>query len=171
MANTTFNGPVRSQNGFQELVNGVWTPVGGGGSAAVVVLRDPASQTNITLPVPTEIGQTYRYIFPLTDSFAGQRANIFLPAVPGSSASYLYGIVNLYDTNSGNTFALQGNTSSSNNSMFVGAEPGASAVVTDILADIQIVYIGIYSGSARFETFPASYWTPDTGTGRIYTAP
>jgi hypothetical protein len=31
MGTSTVSGPFRSQNGFQELVNGVWTPVGGGG--------------------------------------------------------------------------------------------------------------------------------------------
>jgi len=31
MGTSTVSGPFRSQNGFQELVNGVWTPIGGGG--------------------------------------------------------------------------------------------------------------------------------------------
>jgi hypothetical protein len=37
MANTTFKGPVRSQNGFQELVDGEWVPVGGGGGSATLI--------------------------------------------------------------------------------------------------------------------------------------
>jgi hypothetical protein len=42
MGISTVSGPFRSQNGFQELVNGVWTPVGGGsgGIAATVTLGD-----------------------------------------------------------------------------------------------------------------------------------
>lgn len=31
MGTSTVSGPFRSENGFQELVNGVWTPVSGGG--------------------------------------------------------------------------------------------------------------------------------------------
>ncbi len=171
MANTTFKGPVRSQNGFQELVDGVWTPVGGGGggSAPVVVFRNPSAQTLITLPVPTEIGQVYRYIFPRSDSNVGEPAIITCPSVPGTSGSYLQGTVNLYDIATGNTFALKSNETSSTNAMFVGAEPGLGGEVTDVFADIQIVYIGVYGGYARFQTFNSSYWTYNTTQSRIYT--
>jgi hypothetical protein len=37
MGTSTVSGPFRSQNGFQQLVNGVWTPVGGGGGGGGVV--------------------------------------------------------------------------------------------------------------------------------------
>jgi hypothetical protein len=43
MGTSTVSGPFRSQNGFQELVNGVWTPVGGGGGGNpndIVVTRE-----------------------------------------------------------------------------------------------------------------------------------
>jgi hypothetical protein len=35
MGTSTVSGPFRSQNGFQELVNGEWVPVGGGGGGGV----------------------------------------------------------------------------------------------------------------------------------------
>ena len=63
MANTTFKGPIRSQNGFQELVDGVWTPVGsggGGGGGTMINIPNPnALGDTIFLDTPTEIGQTY----------------------------------------------------------------------------------------------------------------
>ena len=67
MANTTFKGPVRSQNGFQQLVDGVWTPMGGGGgggggapfSVHNILIPFDGSDTEITLPAPTQVGQTF----------------------------------------------------------------------------------------------------------------
>lgn len=65
MANTTFKGPVRSQNGFQELVDGVWTPVGGGGGggggSTAIVYTTPSDGSTVTvqLPAPTEVGTMY----------------------------------------------------------------------------------------------------------------
>lgn len=40
MANSTFSGPVRSQNGFQEWNGTAWVPVAGGGGMPVVVLTE-----------------------------------------------------------------------------------------------------------------------------------
>lgn len=57
MANTTFKGPVRSQNGFQQLVDGVWTPVGGGGGGG----------TSVLVPFPTDGGTTVYTQAPLTE--------------------------------------------------------------------------------------------------------
>ena len=46
MGTSTVSGPFRSQNGFQQLVNGVWTPIGGGGGgiAATVTLGEYYSE-------------------------------------------------------------------------------------------------------------------------------
>ncbi len=49
MANTTFNGPVRSENGFQEWDGSAWVPVGGGGGTATMVPYNALS-ASITLP-------------------------------------------------------------------------------------------------------------------------
>lgn len=43
MANTTFNGPVRSQNGFQEWNGSAWVPVAGGGGNVSVFLNASAT--------------------------------------------------------------------------------------------------------------------------------
>jgi hypothetical protein len=165
MANTTFNGPVRSQNGFQELVDGVWTPVGGGGggSAPVVVFRTPGVQTNITLPVPTEVGQVYHYIFPSTANRDGAAAVITLPDVPGAAYEYMSGTANIYYSNSVTTL---GPSSSGANSIVVNAENNGDN--SDQYADIQIVYIGIDGESARFVAWPASYYGGDITTSRIF---
>lgn len=71
MANSTFSGPVRSQNGFQELVDGVWTPLGGGGGGGSVVVL-PADTTTYVLPlgtlgqVITIVMQNDTAVFPVT---------------------------------------------------------------------------------------------------------
>lgn len=163
MANSTFSGPVRSQNGFQELVDGVWTPVGsggGGGSAAVVVFRDPAVQTVITLPVPTEVGQVYNYLVPASVNGAGQKVIFVAPPVPGTSGSYMTGITILY-TFSG--IVVQGGTSSSNNAVEVFEQS------EDYSAELLITYIGIEGGAAKFSVWPASYFTNNTLYARIFT--
>lgn len=53
MGISTVSGPFRSQNGFQELVDGVWTPVGGGGGTSLIVLPD--STTNLVFTEPGQI--------------------------------------------------------------------------------------------------------------------
>jgi hypothetical protein len=55
MGTSTVSGPFRSQNGFQELVNGVWTPVGGGGGGPTVIVADIDVTT--TIPFTGEIGE------------------------------------------------------------------------------------------------------------------
>jgi hypothetical protein len=66
MANSTFSGPVRSQNGFQELVDGVWTPLGGGGGGNVqgytIVNSTPQDSVVIELP-DGELGRTFTIAF------------------------------------------------------------------------------------------------------------
>ena len=53
MANSTFSGPVRSENGFQELVDGVYVPVGGGAQVRIVPVGGGETYTlNFT-----EVGQ------------------------------------------------------------------------------------------------------------------
>jgi|688.fasta_scaffold459301_3 hypothetical protein len=65
MGTSTVSGPFRSQNGFQELVNGVWTPVGGGGgggSSPTIIPVTPGG-TTYTLPAFTEVGQTATFLW------------------------------------------------------------------------------------------------------------
>ena len=162
MANSTFSGPVRSQNGFQELVGGVWTPVGGGGggSAAVVVFRDPVVDTVITLPVPAEVGQVYNYLVPPTAGAGGQKVTFVAPPVPGTSGSYMTGITTLY-TFSG--IVSLGGSSSSDNAVEVTDQ------TVDYSAELVITYIGIESGAAKFSVWPGSYFTNNTSYSRIVT--
>lgn len=68
MANTTFKGPVRSQNGFQEWDGTSWVPVGGGASAIIVPY---GATTNVEL---TEVGQQF--------TLAG---DFDVPSPPGST--------------------------------------------------------------------------------------
>jgi hypothetical protein len=58
MGTSTVSGPFRSQNGFQELVNGVWTPVGGGGGGggALASVRTLTNSVQYyDLPNPDEV--------------------------------------------------------------------------------------------------------------------
>jgi hypothetical protein len=54
MANTTFKGPVRSQNGFLEWDGSAWVPVGGGGGGGSALIAVPNGTLNLVF---TEIGQ------------------------------------------------------------------------------------------------------------------
>jgi hypothetical protein len=58
MGTSTVSGPFRSQNGFQELVNGVWTPVGGGGGGggAVVTINTADFPGTYQLPASAAVG-------------------------------------------------------------------------------------------------------------------
>lgn len=58
MANTTFNGPVRSENGFQELVDGVWTPVGGGGGGGGTATMVPYNAFSVSITLPSSATAT-----------------------------------------------------------------------------------------------------------------
>jgi hypothetical protein len=95
MANTTFKGPVRSQNGFQELVDGVWTPVGGGGGGAVTQIITPwptaGNPVTITIPDPTvtavTVGQTYEIVIQTTLLTSGENhtLTVTIGAVTGET--------------------------------------------------------------------------------------
>lgn len=85
MANSTFSGPVRSQNGFQELVDGVWTPVGGGGGGGGVTFIPYTPGTVIyTVTGLTNPGDSASFCWefhnpPGTDTLA-----ITTPVIPGT---------------------------------------------------------------------------------------
>lgn len=87
MANSTFSGPVRSQNGFQELVDGVWTPVGGGGS--VVVL--PPNTPTYVLPLGT-LGQVITIVMQNDTSVFPVTLNLSAETVP-SGVSLFTGFI------------------------------------------------------------------------------
>lgn len=112
MANSTFSGPVRSQNGFQEWDGTAWVPVagGGGGGNTVIVLADqyginigdfpdnrysdadnavpptgPTAGTIIQLP-QIAVGQSYT-IRSYGGSGGGFVWAIQLPSIPGADLS------------------------------------------------------------------------------------
>jgi len=86
MANSTFSGPVRSQNGFQELVDGVWTPIGGGGGAALIASLD----VPLTIEF-TEIGKMITVVNNASQYPSGTAYTINLScplAVPGNDVQF-----------------------------------------------------------------------------------
>ena len=114
MGTSTVSGPFRSANGFQELVNGVWTPVGGGGggggggfvpvalvnqNGVYLGLPDnrysadgtqnpptgPSAGTIIQLP-PIQVGGTY-YIYTPTGGGSFDTWALKLPTFPGIDLS------------------------------------------------------------------------------------
>jgi hypothetical protein len=68
MANTTFKGPVRSENGFQEWDGSAWVPVAGGGGGGEVMI------------VPAAGGETYTLNF----TEVGQMITVVVRAIPGA---------------------------------------------------------------------------------------
>ena len=114
MANTTFKGPVRSQNGFLEWNGTAWVPVQGGGGGGVIVelgdnstaylgIADNRYSDNCYSATPTgdtagniiqlpaiEVGQSYT-IRPITGGSSSANAwAVQLPAIPGTSISSFY---------------------------------------------------------------------------------
>ena len=104
MASSTFSGPVRSQNGFQEWNGTAWVPVAGGGGGGAVVeintsnaysqnfLNDPpigpSAGTIITLPV-VQVGETIT-IRPTGGATQFAWA-IEIPPIPGVDLATFYG--------------------------------------------------------------------------------
>ena len=123
MGTSTVSGPFRSENGFQELVNGQWVPVaGGGGGGFVPVLltneyassfglldnrysndstqappTGPSAGTIIQLP-PIQVGGTYYICQPAGASSSSVWA-LKLPTLPGVDIS-AFG-VNMFAVNYG----------------------------------------------------------------------
>ena len=108
MGTSTVSGPFRSQNGFQELVNGVWTPVGGGGGGGGGIDYTPftwniGGNTEIVLPTPTTAGQAWRYVSNLAGwtpgtsleiSFSTPATNLGLGAINVFGDQYGYVVYN-----------------------------------------------------------------------------
>jgi hypothetical protein len=97
MGTSTVSGPFRSQNGFQQLVNGVWTPVGGGGGGGgvvdVITLADESAaaqigftanaySTDISSSTPT--GPSAGNIIQLPSLDIGQAVLVNCASSPGS---------------------------------------------------------------------------------------
>lgn len=83
MASSTFSGPVRSQNGFQEWDGTAWVPVaGGGGGGAIIELGDNASEN---FGVPDNRYSEDMYNTPPTGATAG---NIIQLPVIGVNEAY-----------------------------------------------------------------------------------
>jgi hypothetical protein len=109
MANSTFSGPVRSQNGFQEWNGTAWVPVagGGGGTTFVDILSEnsytddyyadpptgPTAGTTIQLPV-IGVGETYTVL--VGGSGGGLQAwALQFPSIPGTDLTSYYGYYNV----------------------------------------------------------------------------
>ena len=117
MGTSTVSGPFRSANGFQELVNGVWTPVsggGGGGGGGFVPVHlyneqgplygaadnrysddntanpptGPTAGTIVQLP-QIALGGTY-YIDMPTGASSSDAWALQLPSIPGTDLSAFY---------------------------------------------------------------------------------
>jgi len=88
MANTTFKGPVRSENGFLEWNGSAWVPVQGGGGGGGGVLIVP-------------IGGDETYTLNFTE--VGQMITVVAQGAPGTEAGTIY----LDATAPGNPVSLQ----------------------------------------------------------------
>lgn len=165
MANTTFNGPVRSQNGFEEWNGTAWVPVaggggGGGGGSTIVYLNSqdyfagednrysddsaqnpptgPTAGNIIQLPV-IEVGASYKILCSTSgnsyDCWALQ-----LPSIAGADASvFLSSTLQSIQTDTAGNYPVY----TGNNSFFV-----YSQVFTPV--DTIFIY-GALTGVNAFE--------------------
>jgi hypothetical protein len=101
MGTSTVSGPFRSQNGFQELVNGVWTPVsgGGGGGSVTVIPFTPGIPNQYELPLFTEVGQTAQFYWPFHVNTGVESLELICPAFPGTFATFMVSVFVDYDGN------------------------------------------------------------------------
>jgi hypothetical protein len=102
MGTSTVSGPFRSQNGFQELVNGVWTPVGsggGGGGSVTVIPFTPGIPNQYELPLFTEVGQTAQFYWPFHANTGVESLELIAPVVPGTYGTFMVSVFVDYDGN------------------------------------------------------------------------
>jgi hypothetical protein len=103
MGTSTVSGPFRSQNGFQELVDGEWVPVSGGGSPLSLTTTGtsgPATLVGNNLNIPNyATGGGGDLAIPII-SVAGNTTQISMPALEiGQSVTYVSQLLALYPTN------------------------------------------------------------------------
>ena len=91
MAFTNFTGPVRSDEGFEQLVDGVWTPLGSGGGSVVVL---PSDTTSYVLPGNPTPGQVITIVRGVDDNSPATLA-ISAP-IPSGGGGYLFTGATLY---------------------------------------------------------------------------
>jgi hypothetical protein len=113
MANTTFKGPVRSENGFLEWNGSAWVPVqgggGGGGGTTFVDITNENSYTNdayadpptgptagniIQLPV-IGVGETYTIFTGASETSSLAAWALQFPAIPGADITAYYANYNV----------------------------------------------------------------------------
>ena len=98
MANSTFSGPVRSQNGFLEWDGTDWVPISGGGGSAIIPITDADKGTQIILPTTAAVGDQITYqVMGLGISDDVLEAVIFraLTTVPGQYAMFYGGQISV----------------------------------------------------------------------------
>jgi hypothetical protein len=162
MGTSTVSGPFRSANGFQELVDGVWTPVsGGGGGGATVIFRE-ANNITYQLPVPTEVGQVYNLIVPRTGPgmpAPSGNLTITVPIFGPATTAYMTGYTVIYSASTPCT--VLGPDSPSANAVRIFDND------VDYSAQIQIVFLGNIFTYSLYEVVSSSIRSSDTGSSRI----
>jgi len=164
MANTTFSGPVRSQNGFQEWDGTEWVPIGGGGgggASTTIYVDRSTSDPVIFLPAPSAVGHVYSCYFPLPDSFSGGAVVVRPVPAPGAPTSNVYvkGRVNVYAT-SGEATTVAVTTPDSSGSNAVKVQQvgfGGPEDPSDLTAFFQLVFVEIAGGSSYYQVMNSEY--------------
>lgn len=153
MGTSTVSGPFRSQNGFQELVNGVWTPVGsggGGGSNNVTIIPWTPGLNFYTIPA-LEVGQTASFAWEFHPGYQGPTnyLEVTMAPIPGVDAVYFFAVVsdtfNNVSQNSGmNSVAVAGSDMAS--SLFTATFVNTIVYGGDTFAIIGINAANVLSG-------------------------
>lgn len=168
MGISTVSGPFRSQNGFQELVDGVWTPIGGGGGGNAPIVIDRSTSDSIIIPaVPTEVGQVYTYFFPSPISDTGTAVDVRPPLTDGASSVSVNGVVIVYNFDGSASWLALGPDTSSANTIRVN-QPGYGDPLTDRRAFFQFIYMGVSGGTAYYQVINSQYFSLST-SDRIVT--
>jgi hypothetical protein len=144
MGTSTVSGPFRSQNGFQELVNGVWTPVGGGGgggSSPTIVIPRTSVNTNYVFDAPTQVGQTWSFALEFPNATYGGFTYLLPSALtPGADYITFFGSQPTYDIY-GNLVNIESFGTGSPSSYAMNTYYGPGSEFT-YMQTVQITYIG-----------------------------
>jgi len=175
MGTSTVSGPFRSQNGFQELVDGEWVPVSGGGSplsltttgtsgpatlvgsnlnipnystgggSQTIIIPRTSNNTTYVFDAPTQVGQTWNFALEFPNAIYGGFTQL-LPSALTPGASNITFLGSQPRYNTyGNLVSIQSFGISSPSGYIMDTISGPGPNFTYVQT-VQITYIGQASG-------------------------
>ena len=171
MGTSTVSGPFRSQNGFQELVDGEWVPVSGGGSPLsltttgtsgpatlvgsnlnipnyatgggiqTIVIPRTSVNTNYVFDAPTQVGQTWSFALEFLNGIYGGFTYLLPSALTPGASNITFFGSQPTYDTYGNLVNIESFGTSSPSSYVMNTYDGPGYAFT-YMQTVQITYIG-----------------------------